>query len=60
MIQDKQIIFAPAKLNVFLKVINKREDGYHNIRSCITFINLYDKIEITRSTNTNINYKGPF
>ena len=47
--QDKQIIYAPAKLNLFLKINEKRDDGYHNIRSGITFINLFDVIEIKRS-----------
>ena len=31
MMQDKIIIKAPAKINLFLHVLNKREDGYHNI-----------------------------
>ena len=31
--QDKIIIKAPAKINLFLYVLNKREDGYHNIKS---------------------------
>ena len=43
--RDKKIILAPAKLNIFLKVLGKRNDGYHEIRSGITFINLFDKIE---------------
>ena len=37
-------IFAPAKLNIFLKVLGRRSDGYHIIRSGITFIDLYDEI----------------
>jgi len=43
---DKIRILAPAKINVFLKVLGKRKDGFHNIRTGITFINLYDEIEI--------------
>ena len=39
---DNVKIFAPAKLNFFLKVIEKRDDGFHNIRSGITFISLFD------------------
>ena len=35
---------SPAKLNLFLKIINKREDGYHNIRSGVTLINLFDEV----------------
>ena len=41
---DKISELSPAKLNLFLKIINKRNDGYHNIRSGVTLINLYDEI----------------
>ena len=37
---------APAKLNLFLKIINKRADGYHNLQSVFQFISLYDEIYI--------------
>ncbi len=33
---------APAKINLVLEVLNKRSDGYHEIRSLIQTINLYD------------------
>lgn len=58
--QDKKIILAPAKLNIFLKVVGKRNDGYHEIRSGITFINLFDKIEIKKNSKNNISYIGKF
>ena len=53
-------IFAPAKLNIFLKVLGRRSDGYHIIRSGITFINLYDEVEINISNKMCIRYIGPF
>ena len=37
---DKIAIKAPAKINLFLNILDRRNDGYHNIRSGITFINL--------------------
>ncbi|MEI6868451.1 MAG: 4-(cytidine 5'-diphospho)-2-C-methyl-D-erythritol kinase [Methylophilaceae bacterium] len=37
---------APAKLNLFLHVINKRADGYHNIQTIFQLIDLYDNIFI--------------
>ncbi len=46
----KQIsVKAPAKINLFLKVLGKREDGYHDIYSWFQAINLYDYLtfEIT-------------
>jgi 4-diphosphocytidyl-2-C-methyl-D-erythritol kinase len=45
---------APAKLNLFLHVINKRADGYHNIQTVFQFINLYDHIFIKTNTSGNI------
>jgi len=35
---------APAKLNLTLEVLAKRPDGYHEIRSVIQTINLYDSL----------------
>jgi 4-diphosphocytidyl-2-C-methyl-D-erythritol kinase len=37
-------IKAYAKLNLFLEVINKRPDQYHNLRSIMTSVDLYDTI----------------
>ena len=39
---------APAKVNIFLKVLNKRPDGYHNISTLFERISLADKITITK------------
>ena len=33
---------APAKINLTLEVLNRREDGFHDIRSIMHTINLYD------------------
>jgi len=53
-------VLAPAKLNLFLKIINKRNDGYHNICTGVTFLNLYDEIYITPSNKNSIVYSGQF
>jgi len=39
-------IQCPAKINLSLKIINKRPDGYHNINSIMQTINLFDYLEI--------------
>lgn len=36
---------APAKVNLFLKVLNKREDGYHNLQTLFHFLDLNDFLE---------------
>lgn len=37
---------SPAKINVRLDVLNKRHDGYHDLRMINTAISIYDEIEI--------------
>jgi 4-diphosphocytidyl-2-C-methyl-D-erythritol kinase len=37
---------APAKLNLFLLILGKRPDGYHELQTCFQFIDLCDEITI--------------
>lgn len=46
---DKINLKAPAKINLFLQVLDKRPDGYHNIDSLIQAISLYDELILERS-----------
>ena len=41
---DSIVEQSPAKINLFLKVISKRVDGFHNIRSGVTLVNLFDEV----------------
>jgi 4-diphosphocytidyl-2-C-methyl-D-erythritol kinase len=43
------ILFPPAKINLGLNVLRKREDGYHDIDTCMVSIPLVDILEITTS-----------
>ena len=38
-----------AKVNLGLKVVNKREDGYHNIDSLFVELDLHDTFSFTPS-----------
>ena len=50
---------APAKLNLFLKVLNKRKNGYHNLQSIFHLIDLQDEIFIKiRYEDTQIKIKN--
>jgi len=40
-------LLAPAKINVTLEILSRREDGYHTLRSVMLPIALYDRIELT-------------
>ncbi|MBF0622757.1 MAG: 4-(cytidine 5'-diphospho)-2-C-methyl-D-erythritol kinase [Magnetococcales bacterium] len=37
---------APAKVNLFLHVMGRRDDGYHLLRTVMTFFPLYDILEM--------------
>ncbi|MCX8109673.1 MAG: 4-(cytidine 5'-diphospho)-2-C-methyl-D-erythritol kinase [Syntrophorhabdaceae bacterium] len=39
-------ISSPAKVNLFLKVIGKRADGYHNIVSIVDLVSIFDRITV--------------
>lgn len=43
---SRSSFYAPAKVNLFLKVLSKRPDGYHEIESLMQPVSLYDEILI--------------
>ncbi|MCA1927422.1 MAG: 4-(cytidine 5'-diphospho)-2-C-methyl-D-erythritol kinase [Calditerrivibrio sp.] len=43
-----------AKINLFLHIINRRDDGYHNISTLMKKINLFDTISIEDSDSFEI------
>jgi len=45
---------APAKVNLFLKVLGKRSDSYHNIFTIFERIDLSDTIKITRTSGCGV------
>lgn len=46
---DKIYTKARAKINLTLNILNKRDDGYHNLESVFQRINLYDEIYIEKN-----------
>ncbi len=46
---NKIVVKSPAKINIGLNVINKRDDGFHNIETIFYPLNLFDEIEIIQS-----------
>ena len=39
---------APAKLNLFLHVVGRRADGYHELQTVFQFLDLADRVRIAR------------
>lgn len=46
---------AYAKVNLFLDILGKRDDGYHDIYTIMQLVTLYDEVEITLTHNDDIN-----
>jgi 4-diphosphocytidyl-2-C-methyl-D-erythritol kinase len=41
---DDVVVWAPAKINLFLEILGKRPDGYHEIATLMAAIRLYDTL----------------
>lgn len=50
---------APAKLNLTLEVVGKRDDGYHEIRSVVQTIGLCDRLLFQASQQTEYSSNMP-
>lgn len=52
------IVEAPAKLNLFFEVLDKRTDGYHEIETLMCPIDLYDTIYVEKESHGQIRLHG--
>lgn len=52
---ESHIEKAYAKINLFLDILGKRDDGYHDIYTIMQLVTLYDEVEITLTKNDDIN-----
>lgn len=57
---EKLSVKCPAKINLNLKILGKRSDGFHEIESIMQTIDLYDYLTIffEHSTSNEISLKG--
>ena len=56
----KHTLQSYAKINLFLEVIKKLKNGYHDISSIITRISISDKIKIYIADDFSVKFIGPF
>ncbi|MCB5945876.1 4-(cytidine 5'-diphospho)-2-C-methyl-D-erythritol kinase [Acidocella sp. KAb 2-4] len=53
-------LFAPAKVNLFLHVTGKREDGYHLLDSLAVFPAVGDQVRVAEAAALSLEISGPF
>jgi 4-diphosphocytidyl-2-C-methyl-D-erythritol kinase len=49
MSQDLLTVYAPAKVNLSLKILGRRDDGYHLLDTCMQKLGLYDTLTLHRA-----------
>jgi 4-diphosphocytidyl-2-C-methyl-D-erythritol kinase len=51
---------AYAKINLYLKIIRKLNNNYHEIQTLFGFCNIYDQINVYKNDKNSVIFKGPF
>lgn len=52
--------FAPAKINLTLRIVGRRADGYHELESLVAFAGVGDTLAFTPGAQTSLAVGGPF
>jgi 4-diphosphocytidyl-2-C-methyl-D-erythritol kinase len=52
--------FAPAKINLFLHVGDKRADGFHPLQSLAVFTDMGDVLKVEPASTLSLTIDGPF
>lgn len=52
--------FAPAKLNLYLHVVGRRDDGYHLLDSLVAFAEIGDEITAAAAPSLSVVVKGRY
>ena len=53
-------VFAPAKINLFLHVGDRRADGYHELESLVAFADVGDDLVFENADELSLAVDGPF
>lgn len=52
--------YAPAKINLHLHVVGRREDGYHLLDSLVVFAGAGDRLSVSPAADLSLSVVGPF
>jgi len=55
---DDLVVWAPAKVNLFLEVLGKRPDGYHEIATLMAAVGLYDTLVFKEELSGDIRLRS--
>ncbi len=53
-------VIAPAKVNIYLHVTGRREDGYHLLDSLMVFADVADQITLHPASQFSFSIEGPY
>ncbi|MCB1107372.1 MAG: 4-(cytidine 5'-diphospho)-2-C-methyl-D-erythritol kinase [Chlamydiia bacterium] len=56
---ERITLFSPAKLNLFFRVLKKRDDGFHEIASLMQAISLCDTLDFSLSDHDSLTCSDP-
>ena len=51
-------LIAPAKVNLVLEIVGRREDGYHDLDTVMTTIDLADRVRLRASDRLEVRIEG--
>ena len=52
-------LLAPAKINVGLEIIGRRSDNYHEVRTILIPVTLFDRVRIARAESSSVWTSSP-
>ena len=52
-------LLAPAKINLFLHVTGRRDDGYHTLESLVVFADIGDDLAVRSAPDVRLHIEGP-
>lgn len=58
--ESRLSLAAPAKINLFLHVTGRRDDGYHLLESLVVFTETGDRLVVEAAEDLTLSITGPF
>ena len=53
-------VAAPAKINLYLHLLGRRDDGYHVVDSLIVFLDFADTVSVSLADGLSLGLSGPY